>query len=59
MTDLTKTEKMNFNLKNKLFDLKKKVKRLFDNMEFLAKEKNKPDLNDCRKTFEIFKKSNG
>ncbi len=35
------------------------MKRLFDNMEFLAKEKNKPDLNDCRKTFEIFKKFNG
>jgi signal transduction histidine kinase len=40
MMDLAKTEKMKFDLNNKLFDLIKTVERSFDNMEFLAKEKN-------------------
>lgn len=40
MMDLAKTEKMKFDLNNKLFDLIKTAERSFDNMEFLAKEKN-------------------
>ncbi len=38
--NLAKTEKIKFDFNNKLFNLIYAMERSFDNMEFLAKEKN-------------------